>query len=56
MIDKLTKEKSYISYTIDKNITIAKVALLLLLNNIYKLHGHLLSLSLDRCPRYILRV
>ncbi len=45
IIDQLTKERYYISCTIDKNGTTAEITTYLLLNNIWKLHSLLLSLN-----------
>ena len=45
MIDQLTKERHYILYTIDKNDIIAEATSYLLLNNVWKLHGLPLSLT-----------
>ena len=47
MIDQLAKERYYIPCTTDENNTIAKATAYLLFNNIWKLHGLLLSLTLD---------
>ncbi len=50
VVDCLTKEKYYISYTIDKNGTTTEATTQLLLQNIWKLYSLSLSLTLDRGP------
>ena len=56
VVDCLTKEKHYISCSIDENgITIEAIAQLLF-QNIWKLHGLSLSLISDRGPQFILGV
>ena len=47
VIDRLTKERHYILFTIDKNGIIAEATAYLLLNNIWKLYGLPLFLTLD---------
>ena len=47
MIDQLTKERHYIPCTIDENDTTAEATTYLLLNNVWKLYGLPLSLTLD---------
>ena len=56
VIDRLTKEKYYIPYTTDENVTTAKATVYLLLNNIWKLYGLSLSLISDRGFQFILRL
>ncbi len=53
VINQLTKERYYIPCTTDKNGTTAEATAYLLLNNIWKLHGLLLSLTSDRGPQFI---
>ena len=53
VIDRLTKEKHYIPCTTDKNDTTAEATAYLLLNNVWKLHGLPLSLTLDQGPQFI---
>ncbi len=53
VIDRLTKERYYIPCTTDDNGTTAEAIVYLLLNNVWKLHDFLLSLTLDRGLQFI---
>ena len=53
VVDRLTKERHYILGTTDENGTIIEATAQLLLQNVWKLHGLLLSLTSDRGPQYI---
>ena len=53
VIDQLTKKKHYIPCTTDKNGTTAETTAYLLLNNVWKLFGLLLSLTSDQGPQFI---
>ncbi len=53
VIDRLTKERHYIPYTIDENGTTVKATAYLLLNNLWKLHDLFLSLTSDQGPQFI---
>ena len=53
VIDRLTKERHYTPCTTDENGTTAEATAYLLLNNVWKLHGLPLSLTLDRGPQFI---
>ncbi len=53
VIDRLTKERHYIPCTTDENGTTTEAIAYLLLNNVWKLHGLLLSLTSDRGPQFI---
>ena len=56
VIDCLTKEKHYIPCGIDKNGITTEAIAQLLLQNIWKLHGLLSSLTSYRDSQFILRV
>ena len=53
LVDCLTKERHYISYTTDENNTSTEVITQLLLQNIWKLHGLLSSLTSDTSFQFI---
>ena len=56
VIDRLTKERHYILCTTDENGTTAEATTYLLLNNVWKLHGLPLSLTLDRGLKFFSRI
>lgn len=56
IVDYLTEKKDYISFITEKNGTITEATTQLLLQNIWKLHGLLLSLIRDKGPQFILEV
>ena len=53
IVDCLTKERHYIPCTIDENSTTIKATAQLLLQNVWKLHDLLSSLTLDRGLQFI---
>ena len=53
VVDCLTKERHYISYTTNENGTTIEATAQLLLQNVWKLHGLPSSLTLDRGPQFI---
>ena len=53
VVDRLTKERHYISYTTDENGITTEATAQLLLQNVWKLHGLLSSLTSDRGPQFI---
>lgn len=50
VVDQLTKERCYISYTTEEHDITAEVTTYLLLKNVWKLHDLLLSLTSDQGP------
>ncbi len=56
VVDRLTKERHYISCTTDVNGTTTEATAQLLLQNVWKLHGLPSSLTSDRGPQFILGV
>ena len=53
VVDCLTKERHYIPCTTDENGTTTKATAQLLLQNIWKLHSLLSSLTSDKGPQFI---
>ena len=53
VVDCLTKKKHYIPCTMDENGTTTEAIAHLLLQNVWKLHGLLSSLTSDRGPQFI---
>lgn len=53
MIKQLTKKRHYIIYTTNKTVITTEVTVYLLINNVSKLHGLLLSLTLDRDLQFL---
>lgn len=53
VVDRLIKEKHYIPCTTNENNTTAEATAYLLLDNVCKFHGLLLSLNSDRGTQFI---
>ena len=53
VVDRLIKERHYIPYTTNENGTTIEATAQLLLQNVWKLYGLLLSLTSDRGPQFI---
>ena len=53
VMDRLTKERHYILYAVDKTGTTAEATAYFLINNVWKLHGLPLSLTSNRDSQFI---